>query len=82
MFPFKKDLLLSVIEKNNKRLESLNDFQISKQIEWRMDYFGGILKEDKVSLLPLLVYFVEQNDRALCIDISSRGLPICQETAM
>lgn len=47
-----------------------------------MDYFGGILKEEKVSLIPLIGYFVDQNDRALCIDISSRGLPICQETAM
>lgn len=42
-----------------------------------MDYFGGLLKEEKVSLIPLIVYFAEQNDRALFIDISSRGLPIC-----
>lgn len=47
-----------------------------------MDYFGGILKEHKVSFIPLIVYFGEQNDRVLCIDISSRGLPISQETAM
>lgn len=46
-----------------------------------MDYFWGILKEEKVSLIPLIVYFAEQNERALSINISSRGLPVCQETA-
>ncbi|XP_052720851.1 uncharacterized protein LOC128192304 [Crassostrea angulata] len=74
-------LLFSVMEAHNKRLESLNNFQISNKIDWRMDYFGGLLKEEKVSLIPLIVYFAEQNERALCINISSRGLPVCQETA-
>lgn len=35
-------------------------------------YFEG----DKVYLIPLIAYFAEKNDKALCIDISSRGLPI------
>lgn len=47
-----------------------------------MDYFGNVLMEEKVSLIPLIVYFAEQNEKALYIDISSRGLPVCQETVM
>lgn len=47
-----------------------------------MDYFRDILMEEKVSLIPLIAYFAEQNERALCVDISSRGLPVCQETVM
>lgn len=47
---------------------------------WRKDYFGALLVERNIPVIAIIEYFSGQNGRLLNIDISHRGLPVCQDT--
>lgn len=48
---------------------------------WRKDYFITLVEKEKALFSPVVKYFSEYNDRMLYMDLSSTGLPVCQETA-
>lgn len=50
---------------------------------WREDFIGDIVeKKKKEILIPLIVYFCEETERALFMDISANGRPVCQATGV
>lgn len=49
---------------------------------WREDFIGDIVEKKKEILIPLIVYFCEETERALFMDISANGRPVCQATGV
>lgn len=49
---------------------------------WREDFVRDIAEEKREILIPLIVYFLEETERALFMDISANGHPVCQATGV
>lgn len=49
---------------------------------WREDFIRVIVEEKREILIPLIAYFCEETERALFMDISANGRPVCQATGM
>lgn len=47
---------------------------------WRKVYFQYLLLERNIPVIAATEYFSGQNGRLLNLDISNRGLPVCQDS--
>uniref|UniRef100_A0A8W8LA91 Uncharacterized protein n=1 Tax=Magallana gigas TaxID=29159 RepID=A0A8W8LA91_MAGGI len=75
--------LFQAIEDSNRRIlqEFANLPDIIQRTVWRKDYFQYLLLERNIPVIAVIEYFSGgQNDRLLNLDISHRGLPVCQDT--
>lgn len=48
----------------------------------REDFIRDIVEKKREILIPVTVYFCEETERALFMDVSANGRPVCQATGM